>query len=439
MAGKFLKALTNNIGFKILAFVFAFLLWLVVYNIDDPTQTKTYSTRVTIENENAISKMSKYYEVLDGTNSVSFTVSAKRSILNKIEDSDFTAIADMSNVVLSDDGLTGTVELKISCSKNESSLKYNGKSKYLRISLEDLMTKQLVISANSSGTVADGYALGDVSISGSNVLKVSGPASVVGEVATAVATINVDGVATNLSDTVVPTLYNEQGEEIDTTKLTMNMTTVTINAVVLGTKEFPVIFSAAGTPGDGYQVVEITSEPASIRLKGTAAALNGAVSIEIPAELLDVTGLTENLTTTIDISDYLPDGCEPLNKSQTVLTVTVWIERYIAKSFAVPVSSIAVEGLDSERNLSYEGTTVNVTLGGLSSRLNSLNISSIRLVMDVSDLAPGSHTVDLSFEEGNEALEEFDLLNGQVDILIEDESAETEENENSANTDRDEN
>jgi YbbR domain-containing protein len=438
MAAKFLKALTNNIGFKILAFVFAFLLWLVVYNIDDPTQTKTYTTRVTIENENAISKMSKYYEVLDGTNSVSFTVSAKRSVLNKIEDSDFTASADMSTVVLSDDGLTGTVELKISCSKNESSLKYNGKSKYLRISLEDLMTKQLVISASSSGTVADGYALGDVSISGSNVLKVSGPASVVGDVASAVATINVDGVATNLSDTVVPTLYNEQGEEIDTTKLTMNMTTVTINAVVLGTKEFPVNFSAEGTPGDGYQVVEITSEPGTIRLKGTAAALNGAVSIEIPAELLDVTDLTENLTTTIDISDYLPDGCEPLNKSQTVLTVTVWIERYIAKSFTVPVSSIAVEGLDSERNLSYAGTTVDVTLGGLSSKLNALNTSSIRLVMDVSDLATGSHTVNLSFEDGNEELEEFDLLNAQADILIEEEGAEPEDGSGN-NTNRDEN
>jgi YbbR domain-containing protein len=434
MAKKFLKTLTNNIGFKILAVVMASVLWLVVYNIDDPTQTKTYTTRVTIENENAISKMSKYYEVLDGTNSVSFTVSAKRSILNKIEDSDFTATADMSTVVLSDDGLTGTVELKISCSRNESSLKYNGKSKYLRISLEDLMTKQLVISANSSGTVADGYALGEVSITGSNVLKVSGPASVVGEVATAVATINVDGVATNLSDTVVPTLYNEQGEEIDTTKLTMNMTTVTINAVVLGTKEFPVVFSSQGTPGDGYQVVEITSDPGTIRLKGTAAALNGAVSIEIPAELLDVTDMTENLTTTIDISDYLPDGCEPLNKSQTVLTVTVWMERYIAKSFTVPVSSIAVEGLDSERNMSYTGTTVDVTLGGLSSRLNALNTSSIRLVMNVSGLAVGSHTVDLSFEEGNEELEGLDLLNAQAEIFLEDESTVPENENNGGNS-----
>jgi YbbR domain-containing protein len=430
MAKKFLKTLTNNIGFKILAVGIAFVLWLVVYNIDDPNQTKTYTTRVTIENENAISKMSKYYEVLDGTNSVSFSVTAKRSTLNKIEDSDFSAVADMSTVVLSDDGLTGTVELKISCSKNDSSLKYNGKSKYLRISLEDLMTKQLVISANSTGTVADGYALGEVSISGSNVLKVSGPASVVEKVSSAVATINVDGVATNLSDTVLPTLYDEQGEEIDTTKLTMNMTTVTISAVVLGTKEFPVNFSSEGTPENGYQVVKITSDPETIRLKGTAAALNGAVAIDVPAELLDVSNLTDNLTTTIDISEYLPDGCEPLNKSQTVIAVTVWIERYTSRSFTVPVSSIAVDGLDSSLNLTYANATVEVTLGGLSSRLNEVNTSSIRLVMDVTDFTAGSYTVDLALEEGNEAMEDFELLSAQTEILLEDESAAAEDEDN---------
>jgi YbbR domain-containing protein len=319
-------------------------------------------------------------------------------------------------VVVSDDGLTGTVELRISCSKNESSLKYNGKNKYLRISLEDLMTKQLVISANSSGTVASGYALGEVSVSGSNVLKVSGPASVVGEVASAVATINVEGVSTNLSDTVVPTLYNDQGAEIDTTKLSLNMTTVTISATVLGTKEVPVNFSAMGSPAAGYEIVEITSDPETILLKGSAGALNGAISIEVPADLLDVTDLTESLTTTIDISEYLPDGCEPVNKSQTVIPVTVSIERYTTKTFTVPVSYITVDGLEDDLNLSYADNTVDVTLGGLSSRLDEVEASSLRFVMDASGLAPGSHSVKLEFTE---APEDIDLLSAQADIIIE--------------------
>ena len=48
MGKKLLKTFTNNIGFKILAIAFAFILWLVVYNLNDPVKTKTFTTTVTV-------------------------------------------------------------------------------------------------------------------------------------------------------------------------------------------------------------------------------------------------------------------------------------------------------------------------------------------------------------------------------------------------------
>ena len=39
MGKKLLKTFTNNIGYKILAIAFAFILWLVVYNLNDPVKT----------------------------------------------------------------------------------------------------------------------------------------------------------------------------------------------------------------------------------------------------------------------------------------------------------------------------------------------------------------------------------------------------------------
>ena len=43
MLKKLGKTLTNNFGLKILAILFAMILWLVVVNIDDPTRTKPFS------------------------------------------------------------------------------------------------------------------------------------------------------------------------------------------------------------------------------------------------------------------------------------------------------------------------------------------------------------------------------------------------------------
>ena len=48
MGKKLLKTFTNNIGFKILAIAFAFILWLVVYNLNDPVKTKTFTDRKSV-------------------------------------------------------------------------------------------------------------------------------------------------------------------------------------------------------------------------------------------------------------------------------------------------------------------------------------------------------------------------------------------------------
>ena len=67
MGKKLLKTFTNNIGFKILAIAFAFILWLVVYNLNDPVKTKTFTTTVTVTGrdsvvEKEVSQVRKHWE-----------------------------------------------------------------------------------------------------------------------------------------------------------------------------------------------------------------------------------------------------------------------------------------------------------------------------------------------------------------------------------------
>ena len=62
----------------------------------------------------------------------------------------------------------------------------------------------------------------------SNLLKISGPSSVTSQISTVVATINVDGMSSDVTDTVVPVLYDADGNEIYASKLKMNINTVTM-------------------------------------------------------------------------------------------------------------------------------------------------------------------------------------------------------------------
>lgn len=397
MANKLLKAVTNNLGFKILAVVLAFILWLAVYNIDDPKQTRTYTASVTIENASLVAEQNKCYEILEGTNSVTFAVTGNRSVLKNLEDSDFRAVADLGRMTLSEDGKTANVPIEISSIRSNSSLSYPNK-KYLKIALEDLMSKRLVISAGTSGKVADGYALGDVTVTNSNVLKVDGPASIVSRVSSAVATIDVEGMSVNLSDNVVPVLYDANGKEVDTTRLTLSKTTVTVSARILVVKELKLAFSTVGEPGGDYSVVEITSSPQVVQVKGAASAVNPLTVVSIPEDLIDVSGMQEDLTTTIDIAEFLPEGVELVDSADAKVKVSVRIEPFKTSRYTVSTDHLQVNGLSRNCELAFSYPNVYVMISALQGNLDRLVESEITGVIDVSGLSEGTHQVPVTLD-----------------------------------------
>ena len=72
--------LTTNLSLKIVAFVFAAFLWLIVANVDNPVVRNTYANiPVTIVNEDVITQGGEVYSVLDEQN-VNVVVYAKDAL-----------------------------------------------------------------------------------------------------------------------------------------------------------------------------------------------------------------------------------------------------------------------------------------------------------------------------------------------------------------------
>ena len=429
MGKKILKTLTNNLGFKLLALLFAVILWLVVYNVDDPVITRPYAVNVALLNEDSVKD--KYYEILDNTNNVTFSVSAKRSILDKMDDSDFSASADFNELVVSNGGIMGSVKINISANRYSNSLKINGSGTMLLVSLEDAKSKQFVVTATTEGNVAEGYALGDVTISSSNVIKVSGPATVVSQIAKVVAAINVEGMSQNLSDSVVPVLYDENGNEVDTTTLTLSRTTVTVSAVILGTKKVSLSFSAKGTPAEGYALGGIESEVTSVWVKGATSVINPISTIEIPGRVLDITNLSASFDTTINITEYLPNGVSLLNASDATIPVSVDIEAYETRTFEIPVENITIEGLALENEITFPLGVVYVNITGLAGDLNTLTANQLRGNVDVTDMTTGSHVVNVELDIDTT---KFSLASSRTQVNISVKEDETQD-ENNPETD----
>lgn len=420
MKNSILKALSNNLGFKILAVIFAFTLWLTVYNIEDPTKSKMMTVNVNITNKEYVDSLGKYYEIKDGTNKVSFTVTAARSVLDKLDESDFTAVANMEQIVITEDGTEGIVPIEITCTSNANanSVRLSSTSKSLKLSLEELMTKQFVVTASAFGEVAEGYALGNVEVTAPNVLRVSGPKSIVENIASVIATIDVTG----MSDTwttykASPILYDSEGKEIDTTRLTFSDMTVNVSAEILNVKDVAINVKTTGTPANGYEVTAISCNPAMVSLKGGKALLNSMNLIEIPAGVISIEGAEGDVTAIVDITEYIPEGIALTNLEQASVEIKISIGKNKEKTFNLETKNITVTGLPTGAKLQFALESVAVNVSGLEANLEQLNNSNLSGTIDVTDLKPGTHEVQLILDLDEN---KYDYQPVKVKITIED-------------------
>ena len=389
----------NNFGLKLLAAVFAFILWVVVINVDEPIRTVPYTASVKTENEDYITSNGKYFELLDGNNTVTFNVSAKRTYQEKLTNADFTAVADMEKIEYVDDNGIYRVPVTVSCSKFSSNqVTISSKQLYIEVAMEDRGTVQKRITATATGNVADGCALGEVSIVTSNLIKISGPSSVTSQIDTVEASINVDGMSSDVTDTVAPVLYDADRNVIDPTKLKMSVTTVTISAQILNTKDVPIEFETTGTVAKDHVITGIEYAPQSVRIKGETSVLNTVNKVTVPAEVLDVTNATSDIKNTVDISSYLPGGVSLVLASDAKIEVTVKVESTEKVSYEVPIENITIENLAENQNIKILVDTVSVEIAGSQSAMKKLSAEDIMGTIDASGITNGEHNAIVTIQ-----------------------------------------
>ena len=136
------KVITNNFGLKLLAALFAVILWLVVVNIDDPKISQRFSATVVIENAEYLTDQGKYFEVLDDTNTIVFTVTAKRSYIEKLSNTDFKAVANMENAAIDNESGTGKVPIEVTALRYSSLVTISKATQNLEIALDNLAQDQ---------------------------------------------------------------------------------------------------------------------------------------------------------------------------------------------------------------------------------------------------------------------------------------------------------
>ena len=403
-----MKRLTANWGLKLASLIFAIVVWFLVTNINDPVTSVRYTNiPVTLKNTNLITDQGQVYTILDGSDTISsVTIYAPRSIIDSLSQNNVIATADLQEL-----SSLNTVSVDVKTNKYFDKIeKIDTSSDMVKLSVERKASKSLALGATTSGSLADGYVIGDVTTE-QNMVRISGPESVVNQVASATVDVDVTGFTSNIGTDADIMLLDAEGEVVDSSLISMNIKTVRVNVVIYETKYVPITYSVGGDPASGYIFTgEVESTPDTVQIAGRSNTIASINEIKVDDPNITVDGLTGNLTYTYNLGQYLPSGVTLADEDFSgSVSVVVHVSAIDTRTYDVNVSRITVNGDPAGFNVYVDNTeyeTVSLTLQGLPSALNgvsenslegSVNIEDILAANDLTELKAGTYSADVNW------------------------------------------
>lgn len=384
------KKWMSNLSLKIASVIVAFLFWLVIINITDPTTSKTFhDIPVKILNENVITSANQVYEIEDG-DTVQVTVKGKRSFVETLTESDFTATADLTEL-----SKVNAVSIDVKLNKEaNSSVEMSWDNAVLKINLEKRVTQKFKVRVDYQGELSDNYVLGEM-VAKPNIVEVSCGESKFRKIDHVGVMVTLNGQSEDFEAKYTPILYDKDGDALDDTNVTFSNNTIRVSTEVRGTKEVPIIVSTKGTPAEGYRLVQTDYKPEKVRVSGTSSALAKVETIKIQ---VNIDGEKKNVEREIPLADYISNDLH-LEEDISTISVRCEIEKDGERTFLLAPTDVAVKNLPKNCTMnliaSSEKYTVNVT--GEEPDLANLELADLGAYVDLNGLSDGEHTLDVKF------------------------------------------
>lgn len=382
------ERLTRNTGLKILSLLVAFLVWVVILNVDDPVITKTFrDIQVTTINENVLEEKDKVYEVVSG-NTVDVQVKAKRTIMETLDNSDFQAIADLSKL-----SVVYAVPIDVSVPRYGDRVEIVKENYTMQVSLENLADKQLKINVVTSGTVAEGYYIKEKTTS-PNIIKVSGAESLIDKVNEVVVEVNVNNERESFKKTAIPKVYDKNGTLMDSGNITLSYDEVDVSVDLLKTKTVNLFIDLKGTPYYGYRYKNFEYEPKQVVIAGEQSELD---KVQYIMGEYNIDYKKEDIEDVVNIEDFIKNDVILIDENKNAV-INIHIEKLKSKDINLSSSDIELKNLPPGKAANINSTDdIQVEVLGEEALLSGINKYNLKPYIDLSDSDIGTKSFNIQF------------------------------------------
>jgi len=389
---------TKNVALKIIALVFAVLLWGYVLTDQKPVRTKIVSD-VTTSFDGEAELIAQGFcvrgdreEILQD---VSVTVSAQITNYAYINASSISATISLKNI---SEAREYEIPIQATVSSSLGTVQSVSPSS-VTVEIDSLVTKTIPVTTSFTGELPDGYWADMDSMSATSKLDITGPKTDISTITHAECIVDLTDKTSTIYSTFDVTFYDKDNQVVSSDIIvgTLPSSTVRLPIYSLKNVSVDVTGSLVGTDNlaANHEIVSAVATPSTVRLVGDKATLDEIDSIQV--EPIAVNGLS----TTATVEGYLivPDDVRLLDDE----TVSVLIEvREIQSSQTFEQLEIQVVGQPAKSEVTLDVTTADLTVEGRYSLVSVLTRSDITVSVDVTGLTPGVYELPLYVQVRNE-------------------------------------
>ena len=387
----------HNVTLKFLTFLFALIIWVLIYNYNDPVITKTFTLNVTMENEDLLEKASKVYSIVQGQ-TISVRIKGKKSFIDYLNKEDIIATADLSN--LSEVNATSIkVDIpKASPSDWEVSSMY---PELLKVDVDEYMSSQYQIEIDKKGTLPEYKYLKDFSALPSSV-NIDGARSFIEKIDRVVVEPDISDAKEGFSTYCSVKILDKDGNDI-TNESTLSIPSIRVSATVYTKKELPINVNIINNVPEGYEIVEYDYSPKTVTVAGFSDNLEALDDLSINYTLNQI----DDVEKEIDLEDYISNTLVLLDNTSINFTAT--ISAFPIKDFEVEENQIQIQNLDSSLKVdTLELTNPILQIIGPVEEISEIELDNMNIYIDLTDMKAGeieiTPTIDIVDYENTRVL-----------------------------------
>jgi len=383
--------LRRNWGYKLLAFIFAFVLWASVMSGSNPERAITLSDiPIRIDNLDALRDkgMTLLHAVEAYARTAQVRLEVRRNDLDRVTDSTVALWIDLGTI-----NAAGEQRLEIRSMTSLGSVVTVTPS-YLTVEADQYAEDVIPVQVATENALSDGYWRDTLSLTPS-VIEVRGPRKLIDRIARAQVTLDLAPITSDYNASHPFALLDEGGNEIDASAISMSSGSVILSMQVRPTREVPLLAEQAVVGVDqlpkGYEVADVEVYPATVTVAAPAEFIDTIEGIALSP--IDVANAVSDVYGTVSMT--IPEGFMVLGEKTAELMVRV---REIETTMTFDEIPIEVRGLSDGVSAEPITQTATVKVTGPVNAIGDLVKSGVKLYVDASGLTPGTHTLRVLYD-----------------------------------------